>query len=70
MVLLSAEQSLNVSEIPVIVRESEVTIQRWLKRYLTEDMDGLKDTPRSVDVRVDTQSIRLKERRLKTCDTN
>lgn len=43
MVLLAAEQQRKVSEIAIIVRGSEVTVQRWLKRYLAE---GLKDAPR------------------------
>jgi len=46
MVLLAAEQKLKVPEIAVIVRESEVTVQRWLKRYLAEGLEGLKDAPR------------------------
>lgn len=46
MVLLSAEQGRKVPEIAAIVRESEVTVQRWLKRYLAEGVEGLKDAPR------------------------
>jgi transposase len=46
MVLLSAEQGRNAPEIAGIVRESEVTVQRWLKRYLAEGVEGLKDAPR------------------------
>jgi transposase len=46
MVLLSAEQGRNAPEIAGIVRESEVTVQRWLKRYLAEGIEGLKDAPR------------------------
>lgn len=46
MVLLSAEQSRKAPEIAGIVRESEVTVQRWLKRYLAEGVEGLKDAPR------------------------
>lgn|SRR5574337_1208305 len=46
MVLLCAEQALKVPEIARIVRESEVTVQRWLKRYLAEGTEGLKDAPR------------------------
>ena len=38
MVLLSAEQGLKVPQIAVIVRESEATVLRWLKRYRA---DGL-----------------------------
>lgn len=34
MILLSAEQGLKASQIAKIVRESENTVQRWLKRYL------------------------------------
>ena len=46
MVFLSAEQDRNAPEIAGIVRESEVTVQRWLKRYLAEGVEGLKDAPR------------------------
>lgn len=46
MVLLSAEQHLKVPEIGRIVRESEATVLRWLKRYLAEGPEGLKDAPR------------------------
>jgi transposase len=46
MVLLSAEQGLHAPGIAKIVRESDVTVQRWLKRYLAEGIEGLKDAPR------------------------
>jgi transposase len=46
MVLLSAEQGRKAPDIAAIVRESEVTVQRWLKRYLAEGVEGLKDAPR------------------------
>ncbi len=46
MVFLSAEQGRHAPEIAGIVRESEVTVQRWLKRYLAEGSEGLKDAPR------------------------
>ena len=46
MVLLAAEQQRKAPEIALIVRESEVTVQRWLKRYLAEGAEGLKDAPR------------------------
>ena len=46
MVLLSAEQGLKVEEIAVIVRESAVTVLTWLKRYIAEGIEGLKDAPR------------------------
>lgn len=46
MVLLSAEQGLKVPQIAVIVRESEATVLRWLKRYRAEGLEGLQDAPR------------------------
>ena len=45
MVLLSAEQGLKVAEIAAIVRESDDTVIRWLKRYLAEGVEGLNDAP-------------------------
>jgi transposase len=46
MILLAAEQRLKVPQIAAIVRESEATVLRWLKRYLAEGLDGLHDVPR------------------------
>src|SRR5918998_4222585 len=46
MVLLSVEQGLKVPQIAAIVRESEATVLRWLKRYLAEGIEGLHDAPR------------------------
>lgn len=46
MVLLSAERELKVPDIAAIVRESADTVARWLKRYLAEGLEGLKDAPR------------------------
>ena len=46
MVLPSVEQGLKVPQSAVIVRESEATVLRWLKRYLTEGIAGLQDAPR------------------------
>ena len=46
MVLLAAEQGLKVPQIARIVRESEATVLRWLKRYRAEGMEGLQDAPR------------------------
>ena len=45
MVLLAAEQDLTASEIAQIVRQSEETVRRWLKRYLAEGVEGLRDAP-------------------------
>jgi transposase len=46
MVLLSVEQGLKVPQIAAIVRESEATVLRWLKRYRAERLEGLQDAPR------------------------
>lgn len=45
-ILLAAEQGLKVPQIAAIVRESEATVVRWLKRYVAEDIEGLQDAPR------------------------
>lgn len=47
MVLLSSEKGLKAEEIAEIVRESAVTVLRWLKRYQAEGVEGLKDAPRT-----------------------
>lgn len=47
MILLSAEQGLKAEEIAAIVRESAVTVLTWLKRYLSEGIEGLQDAPRA-----------------------
>lgn len=47
MVLLSAEKRLNTEEIADIVRESSVTVLRWLHRYIPEGIQGLMDAPRA-----------------------
>jgi transposase len=46
MILLAAEQGLKVPQIALIVRASEATVLRWLKRYLAEGLEGLQDAPR------------------------
>ena len=46
MILLAAEQGFKVPHIAAIVRESETTVLRWLKRYRAEGLEGLQDTPR------------------------
>ena len=45
MVLLSTEQGLKVPPIVALVRESEATVLRWLKRYRAEGSEGLQDAP-------------------------
>ena len=47
MVLLSGEKGLVAQEIADIVRDDEQTVRRWLKRYLAEGVNGLRDAPRS-----------------------
>ncbi|MDP9456083.1 MAG: helix-turn-helix domain-containing protein [Actinomycetota bacterium] len=46
MVLLAAERRLTAAAIAGIVRVSEETVRRWLKRYLAEGVEGLRDEPR------------------------
>jgi transposase len=46
IVLLSSEKQMKAPEIVGIVRESQTTVQRWLKRYMAEGVEGLKDAPR------------------------
>lgn len=43
MVLLAAERHLTAAQIGEIVRASEETVRRWLKRYLAEGVEGLRD---------------------------
>jgi transposase len=45
IVLLAGEQRLAAPAIARIVREDEQTARRWLKRYLAEGVEGLKDRP-------------------------
>jgi transposase len=45
IVLLAGEQRLAAPAIARIVREDEQTVRRWLKRYLAEGIEGLKDRP-------------------------
>jgi transposase len=45
MVLLAAERRLVAEEIAGIVRASEETVRRWLKRYMAEGIEGLRDAP-------------------------
>jgi len=47
MMLLAAEKRLTAPDIAAIVRDDEQTVRRWLKRYLAEGVEGLKDAPKS-----------------------
>jgi transposase len=58
MVLLSAEKGLNTEEIAEIVRESSVTVLRWLHRYIAEGIQGLMDAPRAGRSSVVTDEFR------------
>ncbi len=46
VVLLAGEKGLVAAEIAAIVRLSEESVRRWLKRYEAEGLEGLKDAPR------------------------
>ena len=46
MILLAAEKQMLAHEIAEIVRRDEQTVRRWLKRYLSEGIEGLQDDPR------------------------
>lgn len=45
MVLLAFEEHLTAPAIAAIVREDDQTVRNWLKRYLAEGIEGLKDRP-------------------------
>lgn len=45
IVLLACEQHLTAKAIADIVREDDETVRRWLKRYRTQGIDGLRDLP-------------------------
>ncbi len=45
MVLLAADRRLTAAKIAEIARSSEETARRWLKRYLAEGIEGLRDVP-------------------------
>ena len=60
MILLSAEKRLKVGEVADIVRESDATVLRWLKRYMAEGVDGLHDAPRPGRERTVTELYRQK----------
>jgi transposase len=73
MVLLAAEQRLTAAEIAGIVRSSEETVRRWLKRYLAEGVEGLRDVPhpgapRKVTEEYLDQLIRAVRRRPRSLD--
>ena len=46
MMLLVIEQDMTAPQIAMIVRKDEQTVRRWMKRYIAEGIEGLKDDPR------------------------
>ena len=58
MVLLAAERCLTAAQIAGIVRASEETVRRWLKRYLAEGVEGLSDAPQPGAPRKVTEEYR------------
>ena len=58
MILLAAERGLSAAQIAEIVRASEETVRRWLKRYLAEGVEGLKDAPQPGAPRKVTEEYR------------
>ncbi len=47
IILLAAEQSLSAAQIGTIVRLSDQTVRRWIRRFNAEGHPGLADQPRS-----------------------
>jgi len=45
MILLAGEQRLTAPAIAKIVRENDQTVRNWLKRWMAEGIEGLKDRP-------------------------
>jgi transposase len=45
IVLLAAEQRMTAPAIASIVREDDQTVRNWLKRWMAEGIEGLKDRP-------------------------
>ena len=45
IVLLAGEQRLTAPAIAAIVREDDQTVRNWLKRWLAEGIEGVKDRP-------------------------
>jgi len=58
MVLVSAEKMLRADEIADIVRESSVTVLRWIHRYIAEGIQGLLDAPWSGRISILTNEFR------------
>jgi transposase len=59
IILLAAEKGLIAAEIAEIVRTDEQTVRRWIKRYLSQGLSGLIDSPRPGGPRKVTDAYRL-----------
>ena len=46
IILLAAEKELVAQEIGEIVRLSDQAVRKWMKRYMAEGIEALKDMPR------------------------
>lgn len=73
LVLLAAEKGLVAAEIGAIVRLSEESVRRWLKRYVAEGVEGLSDEPRLGTPKVVTEGyvsrlVELVRRRPRSLD--
>jgi len=58
LVLLAAEKNMVAREIGEIVRLDEQSVRRWLKRYMAEGIEGLRDQPRPGAASVVTDKYR------------
>lgn len=47
IILLAVEESMTAPQISRLVRKSEDTVRRWIKRFNSEGVNGLYDEPRS-----------------------
>lgn len=45
MILLAGEQRMSAPPIAKIVRETDQTVRNWLKRWVAEGIEGLRDRP-------------------------
>jgi transposase len=45
IILLAGEQRMSAPAIAKIVRENDQTVRNWLKRWMAEGIEGLKDRP-------------------------
>jgi transposase len=58
LVLLAAEKNMVAREIGELIRLDEQSVRRWLKRYMAEGVEGLRDQPRPGAVPLVTEEYR------------